>query len=318
MAALADRLSACLILAGFAGFASAQSPAEPRLYKYVDENGVPVYADRPPAGTRQYESAPLQRSAQPARVTLYQQVGDDQAVRLIARNDYYAPVELTFELLTMDNLDASTPRSGTLVIPARDEHPVLTLRRADVNRQMQIEYVFRYLPGDPAARHAPQRPYRLPYALARAFTVSQAYPDTITHTDPASRHGIDFVMPVGTPIYAARAGVVIDVAADYFEAGTDRNRDASRANVVRILHDDGTMALYAHLNWNSIRVSPGDRVGRGAYLADSGNTGFSTGPHLHFVVQRNGGDALVSIPVDFAGPGGAALRLSRGDQPTAY
>ena len=63
--------------------------------------------------------------------------------------------------------------------------------------------------------------------------------------------------------------------------------DGPRANVVRVLHDDGTMALYVHLNWNTIRVVPGQRVRRGEYLADSGNTGFTTGPHLHFVVQRN-------------------------------
>ena len=70
---------------------------------------------------------------------------------------------------------------------------------------------------------------------------------------------------------------------------------------MRVLHDDGTMALYVHLNWNTIRVVPGQRVRRGEYLADSGNTGFSTGPHLHFVVQRNEGGALVAVPLEFAG-----------------
>ncbi len=304
---------------GLAGAAAAQPPPEARqLYRFVDENGVPVYTDRRPDASQPFEAAPLRVGPEPARVSLYQRVAEDQSVRLVARNEYHAPVELTFELLVMRNLDASTPSNGTLVVPARAEREMLTLRRADVSKQMQLEYEFRYMPGDPSARHASDRPYRLPYALARAFLVAQAHPDTITHSDPASRHAVDFDMPVGTGVYAARGGIVIDVADDFFESGTDRERDVSRANIVRVLHADGTMALYAHLNWNSIRVAPGQRVARGEYLADSGNTGFSTGPHLHFVVQRNRGGGLVSVPVVFEGSGGAELSLSRGDRPTAY
>lgn len=304
-------------LLALAGAASAQPDEARRLYKYTDESGVRVYTDRPPAASRDFETAPLVTGADPARVRLYQRVGGDQSIELVARNDYYAPVELAFELVAMENLDASAPASGALVVPARSELRLLELRRADESQAMALEYAFRYVPGDPGARHAPETPYRLPFALAQAFRVSQAYPDALTHAGAASRHAVDFLMPVGTPVYAARGGVVIDVAADFFESGTDAARDAPRANIVRVLHADGTMALYAHLNWNSIRVVQGQRVARGEYLADSGNTGFTTGPHLHFVVQRNRGGGLESVPVRFAGAGGGAISVSSGDEPVA-
>jgi murein DD-endopeptidase MepM/ murein hydrolase activator NlpD len=78
------------------------------------------------------------------------------------------------------------------------------------------------------------------------------------------------------------------------------------------------MSLYGHLSWNSIRVAPGQRVERGEYIADSGNTGFSTGPHLHFVVQRNRGGAIISLPVQFEGSSGAAVTVRAGEQYAAY
>ena len=87
---------------------------------------------------------------------------------------------------------------------------------------------------------------------------------------------------------------------------------------MRILHDDGTYAVYAHLNWNSIRVRVGDYVDRGEYIADSGNTGFSSGPHLHFVVVRNSGMSVDSVPVSFAGADQSPVAAGTGQVLTAY
>jgi len=125
-------------------------------------------------------------------------------------------------------------------------------------------------------------------------------------------------MPIGTDIMAARGGVVFDVAASNFSGGLDPERDGPRANVVRILHDDGTYAIYAHLNTNTIRVKPGDRVERGEYIADSGNTGFSSGPHLHFAVVRNAGMRIESVPVLFYGQNAERIVPATGAFLTAY
>ncbi|MNT90521.1 Murein DD-endopeptidase MepM [compost metagenome] len=62
------------------------------------------------------------------------------------------------------------------------------------------------------------------------------------------------------------------------------------------------MGVYLHLMRGSVQVREGQQVALGERIARSGNTGNSTGPHLHFVIQRNVGLALESIPFDFAQP----------------
>ena len=106
-------------------------------------------------------------------------------------------------------------------------------------------------------------------------------------------------MPEGTAILAARAGVVMAVERDFISGGDDRDKYGEKANFVQILHEDGTFAMYAHLRPESITVLPGSRVEVGAVIGYSGSTGFSSGPHLHFVVQRNTGMKLVSEPITF-------------------
>jgi murein DD-endopeptidase MepM/ murein hydrolase activator NlpD len=301
-----------LLLLAYGAPAAAQ-----KLYKYRDANGVWVYTDRQPAGDRAYEERDLARTFERAEVRLLQRAAEG-GVSLIAQNTFYAPVQIGFKLTNVDNVATNATVDGLATLPARGETELTFVAKRNPAQPMSFEAEFQFLPGDPGAEHAPDQPYRLPYALATSFPVSQAFPDQTTHGDPSSLHAIDFAMPIGTPVYAARGGTVIEVASDFFESGLDRQLDGPRANVVRVLHDDGTMSLYAHLSWNSIRVVPGERIARGQYLADSGNTGFSSGPHLHFVVQRNRGGAIVSVPVDFVGSTGSPVTLRRGERFIAY
>jgi murein DD-endopeptidase MepM/ murein hydrolase activator NlpD len=71
-----------------------------------------------------------------------------------------------------------------------------------------------------------------------------------------------------------------------------------------VLHDDGTFGVYAHLRQGSALVRPGQRVSNGQLIAQSGNSGYSTGPHLHFAVLRNAGLRWQSLPFVFATPAG--------------
>ncbi|KAG1252036.1 hypothetical protein G6F68_011979 [Rhizopus microsporus] len=79
--------------------------------------------------------------------------------------------------------------------------------------------------------------------------------------------------------------------------GQDRERDGARANFIRVLHSDGSMALYGHLQAGGMRVRRGQAVQAGQPIGLSGNSGYSSAPHLHFVVQVNRGMGLRSVPV---------------------
>ena len=164
------------------------------------------------------------------------------------------------------------------------------------------------VPGDPAAR--PQDvAYQLPFDAAR-IQVSQAPQGRFSHSDPENRDAIDFALPEGTSVVAARAGTVMQVQAGYQGNGQDRHHDLARANLVRVLHEDGSMAVYAHLQHNGVLVRPGEQVQAGQHIGLSGNTGYSAAPHLHFAVQVNAGMRLRSIPARIVTPQGE-LRFAR-------
>lgn len=90
-------------------------------------------------------------------------------------------------------------------------------------------------------------------------------------------NGIDFGVAVGTPIYSAADGIVMGIG-DTDEAC----KGASYGKWVLIKHNNGLATLYGHLS--SINVSSGQNVGIREQIGLSGNTGYSTGPHLHFTV----------------------------------
>jgi murein DD-endopeptidase MepM/ murein hydrolase activator NlpD len=91
-------------------------------------------------------------------------------------------------------------------------------------------------------------------------------------------YGTDFAGPVGTPIYATADGVI-----------THAGWSSGYGRLIKIQHEFGIETRYGHLN--AIRVQEGQRVSRGDRIGDMGNSGRSTGPHLHYEV-RVGGEAI--------------------------
>ena len=315
---LAKAATAAAVLAGVAAFLAVTASSGQELYKYRGENGEWVFTDRRPASDVSIEVRELERGQPDPRVSVSYRVVDGQ-IQLFGRNEFYAPVQIDIDVDELRDVELPPPdQDYSFVVAPRQEAFLLSFVPEAEAQQPYVAYRYRYLLGDPSAVHRPERLYRAPFAAARSHPITQAYPVAITHNTVAEAYAVDFAMPVGTDIYAARGGIVIDVAGSNFRGGTDTERTGAEANTVRILHDDGTFGIYAHLNWNAVRVRPGDRVTRGQYIAESGNTGYSTGPHLHFVVVRNAGMRVESVPIRFEGANGAAIVPVTGNDMVAY
>ncbi|TGK11528.1 M23 family metallopeptidase [Leptospira fletcheri] len=122
--------------------------------------------------------------------------------------------------------------------------------------------------------------YRLPYE--GKTWVSVGYNSGNEHRGDAAQ-SIDFQMPEGTPILAARDGTVVETE-EKFEEGRIDPILIDKANRVIIAHSDGTVAIYGHLKKSGVSVSVGQKVIAGTRIGFSGNTGYTSGPHLHFEV----------------------------------
>ncbi|MGB5982228.1 MAG: M23 family metallopeptidase [Nonlabens sp.] len=136
-------------------------------------------------------------------------------------------------------------------------------------------------------------PYELPFPKKKKYKIIQGFNGTFTHNKASSRYAVDFKIAVGDTISAARPGIVINTKDQFKEHGGKSFRN--KANQIIIYHDDGTMAFYVHFDYEGVLVELGDRVEAGQAIGISGWTGYSTTPHLHFVVRNFN----TSIPIRF-------------------
>jgi Peptidase family M23/Domain of unknown function (DUF4124) len=308
-----------ILLSAWAAVATLVCCSTPLLaqtaYRYKDANGQWVYTDKAPPTAAHDDSIKLGHPEESLNVTV-ERVDAGTTTRLTAINDCLCVATFVARVLHCDdpNILDSTLYRRTLQPHTREV--LVSIENAGQSNK-NLEYRWIYALGSPQAQHHPPRPYRVPFAVGATFVVSQAYPSQFTHTTPDSFYAVDIAVPDGTQIYAAREGTVIYVRHDGFRGGLLPVM-MDQANVIEILHDDGTIAMYAHLHWDSIRVHIGEHVDRGEYIANSGSTGFSSGPHLHFCVQRNGGTLPLAVPIEFAGPADIPVTPETNKSLTAY
>ncbi len=161
---------------------------------------------------------------------------------------------------------ATEPAAEQVTPPTLD--PDLMAQAATKAKQIEIQ----------RAKRARERAQR---SSGDMFTPTRNYRNTAFFGQAGSswssgyHTGLDFAAATGTPVFSALAGKVV-------ESGWG----GAYGNHIIVRHDNGVETLYAHLN--SAAVSTGDRVLRGQRIGAVGNTGNSSGPHLHFEVIKNG------------------------------
>jgi murein DD-endopeptidase MepM/ murein hydrolase activator NlpD len=231
-------------------------------------------------------------------------------VELRAENLQDYPVTYTLRVRTR-YFEVSGPTTVTRTLAPQESSRIMTLSRADERFEGAYHYFFEWTVGDKDAVHDDDHLYALPYASGKSFRVLQGYGSRFSHTG-LEAYAVDFAMPEGTPVHAARGGVVARVEESH-SIGCWDDGCGRYANFIVILHSDGTTGEYYHLQKDGALVEVGDSVVRGQKIGLSGNTGHTTMPHLHFAVYRatEWGNTQ-SIPVRFNSADGVVMRPRHG------
>ena len=231
----------------------------------------------------------------------FEKINTDQKLEYWLINKKPYPITSTLEVMTKNlksNISAHSQYSETRVLGPLARIKVLSLSVIRQNRPVRTSEDFFWTPGIQNSVHNNAYRYALPYAQTSSFRLVQGVNGSFSHQG-ASRYAFDFAMPEGTAVYAARDGQVIDLQESHNKGGASR-RYAKYANFVTLLHDDGTTGDYYHLRKNGVAVSLGDHIKRRQLLGYSGNTGFSSLPHLHFAVyQAKSHGKYQSVPIKF-------------------
>ena len=270
------------------------------IYKYKDASGKWVFTDKKPVSSIKAETieySATKRANKKVRVYIKKR---NKRNLLVVKNSFHAPIELEVK-------SALYKKSVyKQVVPAAS---TITLYEGELEIP---RYRYRWILGDPDSSEASYL-YRFPVSSQRPYKITQSFRGRFSHSKQPSLYAVDIAMEIGTYITAARSGTVIWVKDDYHMGGK-KKYFLDKANYVKVLHEDGTYAVYAHILQGTALVKAGDAVQTGDRLARSGSSGYSTGPHLHFVIRRNEGFKTRSIPFRFAGDDGIAFTPQRGMQ----
>jgi murein DD-endopeptidase MepM/ murein hydrolase activator NlpD len=221
----------------------------------------------------------------------------DDHTDFYVENLQYADVTVTLEV-ELKNLSSTEKLPYTATIAPRSKVKVFALSPADSKQDSSWSYTYYATWGNLNVTHDDSYIYHLPYAPGQAYPVSQGFHGKYSHTG-GDCFSIDFKMPEGTHVLAAREGVVVGVKDDSDLGGGDKKFEWD-ANYILVKHSDGTLGHYVHLQKGGVRVKIGQRVEIGDWMALSGSTGYSTGPHLHFAVfKAQSGKQRQTVPVKY-------------------
>jgi murein DD-endopeptidase MepM/ murein hydrolase activator NlpD len=240
----------------------------------------------------------------------FDEVRDGGNIGLRATNLREFPITFTLSVRTRD-LVAAGPRTITETLDGEQSRMVMMLMENGGDRKGKYRLLCDWTIGDKDATHDDEHLYQLPYETGKSYRVLQGYGSSFSHRG-LEQYAVDFNMSVGTPVHAARGGVVANIE-ESNEKGCWEEGCGAYANYIVVLHSDGTTGEYYHLQKSGALVEVGDYIVPGQRIGLSGNTGHTTMPHLHFAVYRAAewGNTQ-SIPIRFMSSAGIVHSPRRG------
>jgi murein DD-endopeptidase MepM/ murein hydrolase activator NlpD len=222
-----------------------------------------------------------------------EQNGD--SVTLRATSKYVCEFTVTIEA-SLENMTSSRPLPFTVDAAGRTSFVLARFQQTDKTRRWHYQYKPYCQFGARRSTTTNDADYAMPFGPGR-YVVMQGPRGTFSHfAGTGSENAVDWTVPKGTTVCAAREGRVVGVKQDSDIGGADRSFRPF-ANYVIVKHADGTFAEYVHLQQNGAMVKIGDEVRVGQPIGLSGQTGFASKPHLHFdVFQAIDGKKKLSLP----------------------
>ncbi len=204
-------------------------------------------------------------------------------VSLYADNDEVIPMTVFVDLEVKGMKSTLDNDKGAIVVPPKSKKFLLTTASpSPKSREMTFGMSSEIYEGDMVIPTDKEHNYSLPFGEDKKVQVYQGYNGKFSHQGTKA---IDFGLNIGDNVLAARGGIVYKVEERYSKSCPNEScKDYN--NYVIIYHEDGTFAEYVHLKKDGAIVNIGDVVSTGDHIAYSGNTGWSSGPHLHFMVYR--------------------------------
>lgn len=256
------------------------------------------------------KNAPLAKEIEADKAIKFVVLKDDKTSSFFAFSTRY--LEATIDLTILKE----KPEAITRGLSKNDQDPIYVSNSADKdtpNGYVIFSHIGRRIDGELVRQLEPFQ-YQLPFQRGKKVRVSQGSNGKSTHfRGKPSEIDADFALAEGELICAARGGTVIAYCEDSNSQGPEK-KYASGANFVCIKHSDGTYGEYTHLQKNGVLVHLGQSVKAGQLIARSGNTGFTTGPHLHFAVfYHDLKGKKHTLPIRFHSKNGLLLNLQEGD-----